>query len=687
MCGIVGVLDLQNRKSEIENREALLRAMLGTIRHRGPDQFGVYVFQDEHSGVGLGNARLSIIDLAGGQQPISNQACPECQRRNSTLWIVFNGEIFNYIELRPELERQSHRLSTDSDTEVIVHLYAQYGPTCVEQLNGQFAFALWDEQARSLFIARDRLGVRPFYYTIQDGVLLFASEIKALLADPRVAARLDPIALDQIFTYWSPLAPRTAFQNIHTLPPGHWLLVTPDAGIKIERYWQLSFPRQRPQPPIPNPKPKSQIPDYAHQLRDLLVDATRLRLRADVPVGAYLSGGLDSSTITALIHHYTGNRLETFSVAFADPAFDESHFQREMAAHLGTRHHLITCTHEDIGRVFPAVVWHTEIPILRTAPAPLYLLSQLVRECGFKVVLTGEGADEFLAGYNIFQEAQIRRFWARQPGSTWRPALLKKLYPYIGGLAQGNPAYLAQFFGHGLTQVDAPDYSHAIRWRNTVRTKRFFSPALKAALAEQPSDSLFLPAEFAHWSPLARAQYLEITLFLSEYLLSSQGDRVAMAHSVEGRFPFLDYRVVEFCNRLPPQLKLRGLNEKYLLKQAVRDLLPPSIWQRPKRPYRAPIHRSFFPNGRPLDWVAELLAPAQIAQAGCFDPRAVAGLVKKLERTSALGETDDMALAGLLSTQLVYHQFMAAYHPPAPLNERDDIKRIIRTAVKGRSNE
>jgi len=332
MCGIVGTLNL-TQQPPID--EARLRAMLGTIRHRGPDQFGVYVFQDEYSGVGLGNARLSIIDLAGGQQPISNQACPECQRRNSTLWIVFNGEIFNYIELRPELERQGHRLSTDSDTEVLVHLYAQYGPACVEQLNGQFAFAIWDEQARSLFVARDRLGVRPFYYTIQDGVLLFASEIKALLADPRVAARLDPVALDQIFTYWSPLAPRTAFQNIHTLPPGHWLLVTPDADIQIERYWQLSFPNSQSfdhaQDRSPIPNTQYPILDYAHQLRDLLVDATRLRLRADVPVGAYLSGGLDSSTITALIHHYTGNRLETFSVAFADPAFDESAFQMQMA--------------------------------------------------------------------------------------------------------------------------------------------------------------------------------------------------------------------------------------------------------------------------------------------------------------------------------------------------------------------
>jgi len=673
MCGIVGTLNLTRHHPIDEMR---LRAMLGTIRHRGPDQFGVYIFQDDSSGVGLGNARLSIIDLSGGQQPIGNEACPECDRRNSTLWIVFNGEIFNYVELRPDLESQGHCFATHSDTEVIVHLYAQYGPACVDYLNGQFAFAIWDERARTLFLARDRLGVRPLYYTVQQGALIFASEIKALLADPRVPAQLDPIALDQIFTFWSPLSPRTAFQGIQTLPPGHWLIVTPDGKMTIERYWQLSFP----QSPISNTQ--YQIPDYTHQLRDLLIDATQIRLRADVPVGAYLSGGLDSSTITALIHHYTHNRLETFSIAFTDAAFDESAYQWQMAAHLGTHHHLVTCTHADIGRVFPEVIWHTETPLMRASPAPLYLLSRLVRDSNFKVVLTGEGADEFLAGYNIFKEDKIRRFWARQPDSEERPALLKKLYPYIGGLSQQGDAYLKKFFGQGLTDVNAPHYSHAIRWHNTARTKRLFSPALQAALADQstnsPLPSIFLPPAFERWSPLSRAQYLEITIFLSEYLLSSQGDRVAMAHSVEGRFPFLDYRVVEFCNQLPPHVKLRGLDEKHVLKQAVRDLLPQAIWRRPKRPYRAPIHRSFFPDGQALEWVAELLSPAQIAAAGCFAYPAVKNLQDKIKRLGQLGETDDMALAGVLSTQLVYHQFVTHYRVPRPLQEQDDIKVVTR---------
>jgi asparagine synthase (glutamine-hydrolysing) len=262
-----------------------------------------------------------------------------------------------------------------------------------------------------------------------------------------------------------------------------------------------------------------------------------------------------------------------------------------------------------------------------------------------------------------------------------RPALLRRLYPYVSGLSQGNDAFLRKFFGQALVEVDAPDYSHAIRWRNTSRGKRIFSSDLRAVVEQAPqvgTDHLSLPSDFQRWTPLARAQYLEITIFLSEYLLSSQGDRVAMAHSVEGRFPFLDHRVVEFCNQLPSHFKLRGLDEKHLLKRAVRDLLPEAIWHRPKRPYRAPIHHSFFPDGQPLDWVAEVLLPTQVEAAGCFDSQAVAKLLNKLDRFGALSESDDMTLAGLLSTQLVYQQFVADYQPAPPLDEQDDVKVVIR---------
>jgi len=655
--------------------------MLGTLRHRGPDQFGIYLGERGDCSVGLGNSRLSIVDLAGGQQPISNE--------DGTKWIVFNGEIFNHLELRRELEQRGHRLQSDSDTEVIVHLFEDLGPDCLQHLNGQFALAIWDERTGELFLARDRLGIRPLFYARDGGALTFASEVKGLLADPAFSVELDPLALDEIFTFWSPIAPRTAFRGVSCLPPGHYLVARSDGEVRIEKYWELTFPDR-------GREPLRDAEEATAEFGDLLAGATELRLRADVPVGAYLSGGLDSSTITALAQRHAGSGLETFSIAFDDQAYDESEFQRRMAARLGTRHHRITCTHEDIGRVIPEVVWHTETPITRTSPAPLYLLSELVQSEGLKVVLTGEGADEFLAGYNIFKEAKVRRFWAREPQSKRRPALLKKLYPYIGELSGAGDAYLKGFFGQGLERVFSACYSHEVRWRNTSRAKRLFSGALRAAIEEErresdgsaapehePWEGLALPADLERYSPLARAQYLEAAIFLPGYLLSSQGDRMAMAHSVEGRFPFLDHRVVELCCQLAPGLKLRGLDEKRLLKRAARDLVPAEIGQRRKRPYRAPIHASFFVEGKPLDWVAEALSAQAIEAAGCFDPGAVAMLAGKIERWGSLGETDDMALAGVLTTQLVHRQFVADFRARTPLNESDDVKIVQRRAPEG----
>lgn len=647
MCGIIGVLNLHN--DQMIQQEALCQ-MLAMIRHRGPDGFGIYI--DDH--VGLGSARLSIIDLIGGDQPISNE--------DGSLWIVFNGEIFNYVELRPPLEARGHRFSTQSDTEVILHLYEDYGPDCLKYLNGQFAMAIWDTKQRSLLLARDRLGIRPLFYTQHKGQLLFASEIKSILAYSRMSPEIDPVALEEIFTFWSTLSPRTLFKNIFDVPPAHYLLVQ-DGQFHLHSYWELDF-----NPPV---SPLSSDQEYLDQFEDLLVDATRIRLRADVPVGAYLSGGLDSSTTAAIVRNYTGNQLDTFSISFSDLEFDESLFQQRMARFLGTQHQVVFTEHADIGRIFPEVIWHTETPILRTAPAPMFLLSELVRKNNYKVVLTGEGADEFLAGYDIFKEAKIRRFWARQKDSSCRPLLIQRLYPDISALPNKS-AYLASFFGEGLADVGMPNYSHAIRWRTTRRALRFFSEDLRQELVAQSAsvtDNIPYPDNFMSWHPLSRAQWLEVTIFLSQYLLSSQGDRPAMAHAVEGRYPFLDYRVVEFCNRLPSHLKLMGLKEKFLLKKLARKWLPPEIWQRRKRPYRAPIYRSFF-NAQTPDWVGEMLSPQTLRQSGLFKPEAVNQLVGKLAAGKPLGETDDMALAGILSSQLVYQQFVADFRLVASI--RDD---------------
>ncbi len=647
--------------------ELTLRQMLAMIRHRGPDEFGIYL--DERAG--LGNARLSIIDLSTGQQPIANE--------DGTLWIVFNGEIFNYIELRPELEQRGHRFTTNTDTEVILHLYEDLGPDCLSHLNGQFAIAIWDTKEQTLFLARDRLGVRPLFYTQADGLLIFGSEIKAIFADPRVHAEIDPITLDQIFTYWSPLSPRTVFRDIWQVPPGHYLLAR-QGELTLSPYWQLMFPAESEYPSgvgLLSKNPNYGINQnsetniaykYLDEFRSLLVDATKIRLRADVAVGAYLSGGLDLSTIAAIIRNFTHNRLDTFSITFSDPGFDESAYQLQMADYLGTDHKVVYTQYADIGRIFPEVIWHTETPILRTAPAPMYLLSKLVRDNNYKVVLTGEGADEFLAGYDIYKEAKIRRFWARQPSSKIRPLLLQRLYPDISDLPNSS-RYLAAFFGEDLNGTNRPDYSHFIRWRTTCRSKRFFSDDLLQTVETQlrtTNHNISYPSGFSSWDPLCRAQYLESTIFLSQYLLSSQGDRVIMAHSVEGRFPFLDHRIVEFCSRLPPHLKLFGLTEKYLLKKLAKEWLPEEIWSRRKRPYRAPIHRSFFNEATP-DYVMELLSIKGIKATGLFKPGAVNQLVEKLNKGKRLGETDDMALAGVLSSQLVYQQFIQDFRMPLPI--------------------
>jgi asparagine synthase (glutamine-hydrolysing) len=657
MCGIAGRL---NSAGSGPASERDLRQMLAMIRHRGPDQFGIYL----DGPVGLGNARLSVIDLSTGQQPISNE--------DGTLWIVFNGEIFNYVELRPELEARGHRFTTTSDTEVLLHAYEEWGPKCLERLNGQFAFAVWNTRDQALFLARDRLGVRPLFYTMNNGNLLFASEIKAILSDRRVSAEIDPAVLEQVFTFWGPLSPRTIFHGINEVPPGHYLTAR-DGKITLQSFWQVNFPTGSTSASR-NGSNKS-VDEYLEEFSDLLVDAAKIRLRADVPVGAYLSGGLDSSIIASIIRNFTSNRLDTFSIAFNDANFDESVFQRQMAGFLGTDHQVVCATHADIGRVFPDVIWHTEVPLMRTAPAPMYLLSKLVRDSGFKVVLTGEGADEFMAGYDIFKEAKIRRFWAREPDSKFRPMLFQRLYPDIADLSKNNGSFLAAFFREDLAQVDRPEYSHAVRWRNNRRTCRFFSQEMqqstRLSLDQQVGEQLH--ARFREWGPLERAQYLEIKIFLSQYLLSSQGDRMGMANAIEGRFPFLDYRLVEFCNQLPANLKLRGLTEKYLLKRLGKKWLPKEIWQRPKRPYRAPIHRSFFNETTP-EYVREMLSPEKLKQAGMFNPAAVGQLVKKVEQGGKLGETDDMALVGVISTQLLHHHFVENFKMSAPLSDKDPVK-------------
>ena len=614
--------------------------MITCLAHRGPDGFGYY--SDRHAG--LAHARLSIIDLEGGDQPIHNE--------DSSIQLVFNGEIFNYIELRRELEKQGHRFYTRSDTEVIVHLYEQYGDDFVTHLNGQFAIALWDSRRRRLVLARDRVGIRPLFYTVANGRLLFASEIKALFACPDVTRALNHAALGEVFTYWAALAPHSIFEGVLSLPPGH-LMVVEDGKLHINKFWDWEFPTEFPD--------ERTADDLATELRELLIDSVRLRLRSDVPVGAYLSGGLDSSVTTSLIKHYTDVPLRTFSVGFEEGEFDESSYQQQLVEYLGTDHSHVLCRKTDICEQFPRVIWHTESPVLRTAPTPLMILSGMVRSEGYKVVLTGEGADEVLGGYDIFKEAKIRRFWGRFPESRMRPAILKRLYPYLNNNPVANPAYAQHFFRQGMEHAAKPYFGHTPRWMTTRRSWQFLSPELRASLPNRESYAdleALLPPAIGGWKGLNRDQYIEAHTLMSGYLLSSQGDRVAMANSIEGRFPFLDHRVIEFANQLSLRYKIMGLNEKYLLKRAMQGLIPEQIRSRSKQPYRAPDSQSFFNNGEPADYVEYLLGEQRIRQAGYFDAGAVGKLLSKCARGRAIGFADNMAFTGILSTMLLDEMYI-----------------------------
>lgn len=643
MCGIAGVLSFGDHP-DIE----LVGRMLSRMRHRGPDGHGIY--RDES--VALGHVRLAIIDVAEGQQPMADE--------DESVWITFNGEIFNYLEIREELTALGHRFRTRSDTEVIIHAWQEWQEECFSRFNGQWALAIWDRRRRRLILSRDRLGVRPLHYTRVGGKVLFASEVKALFADPGVPRAFDRAGLAETMTFWSTVAPRTVFAGVEQLPPGHTAVIT-DHSFGVHPHWLPDFPEH-------GRELSQDLERNASELRERLVEAVRLRfLRSDVPVGAYLSGGLDSAVIAAIIARYTDVPLQTFSLRFDDADFDEGSFQQAMAAELGTEHHEIRVDAADVGEAFPEVVRHAETPVLRAGPAPMLLLSGLAREHGCKVVVTGEGADEVLAGYDIFREARLREFLARDPDSAVRAQALDLLYPWMTRAPGQAPAFARSFFGRNLS-VDDPAMSHRTRWDSTASLLAMTVPhpdwpeGVTGALVAR------MPGASRGWDPLSRGQWLEMTTLLPGYILSSQGDRMLMASSVEGRFPFLDPNVVELANRLPARHKLLGLDEKHVLKKAFADLLPPQILSRPKQPYRSPDATAFFGDRAPV-WVDEVLTPDAVAEAGIFRPEGVAALRAKARRTGGvrMSNTDNMRALAVVSTQLVHHQLIAGDSPASEL--------------------
>ncbi|RWB08335.1 MAG: asparagine synthase (glutamine-hydrolyzing) [Mesorhizobium sp.] len=671
MCGIAGIVAL-NAAAEPPSRAALLR-MAAALSHRGPDESGLY--RDRRAG--LAHTRLSVIDLSTGQQPLADTG--------NTTWIVFNGEIFNYVELRDQLIALGHRFRTRSDTEVVVHAYRAWGVGAFERLNGQWALAIWDSLTGRLVLSRDRFGICPLHLCEHAGRLHFASEVKAIFAaDPAIPRAFDPAGVDQTFTLWTVVPPQGVFQGIQELTPGH-VRIYDNGSVREHAFWKPCYPESE---DLAHGTFRGSLEDAVDEVRGALQAATALRMvKADVPVGCYLSGGLDSSLVAMLGRRFAGAPLQTFSLRFADAEYDETRYQRLVAGASGGEHHEVMVSRGDIADIFPDVIRHAERPILRTAPAPLFLLSRLVREHGIKVVLTGEGADEMFAGYDLFREGKVRRFWGRQPASARRARLLERLYPYLSRSPVKQQAMARQFFGHGLHAYGAPGFAHDTRWRTTSAIKRLFSADMHAEAARHDAvaDLLCrLPEEFPRWGPLAQDQYLEIRTLMSGYLLSSQGDRMLMAHSVEGRFPFLDDRLVALANSLPADYKLRILDEKHVLKRVAKSIIPAEVVARKKQPYRAPNALCFMGDSAPA-YVREALSETALRAANVFDPNSVARLLDKCAAKTGDGDlsnSDNMALVGVLSTQLLHQQFVASRPSSGrAVDLRIDVDRLHREEV------
>ena len=589
MCGIVGIV-YRDRDKPVNQDD--LRRMCGTMIHRGPDDEGFFV--DRH--VGLAMRRLNIIDLVTGHQPIANE--------DGRVWIVFNGEIYNFPELRTEMEKKGHRFATNTDTETIVHLYEEYGVDCVKRLNGMFAFAIWDQRNQRLFLARDRLGVKPLYYFLDDHCLVFGSELKAILADKNVPRQIDLEALDSYLTAEYIPAPLSIFQGIKKLPPGHTLLLR-DGKVSIDRYWDLQFNGLQ-----------GREEDLCATLGELLKDAVRIRLVSDVPLGAFLSGGVDSSAIVCLMSEITGRPVKTFSIGFDDPSYNELEYARVVARQFNTEHHELM-VQPDVVHLVQDLVKYLDEPLADVSVFPTYLVSQLARQ-HVTVALSGDGGDELFAGYEWYIANKIASYYERVPAflrDRWIPRVVDCIPPSTRKKGMINK--LKRFVEGSVL----PDSLQHFRWSMfaTEESKRsLYSEELQRSMGQINAYERFID----HFQSTARAdalwqqQVADIKTYLADDILVKV-DRMSMANSLEARTPFLDYRLVEFAAGLPSHLKLRGLQTKYLLKRCMASKLPRTVLSRKKEGFSIPMKNWLKQELRPL--MQDLLSPARMKRGGFFN--------------------------------------------------------------------
>lgn len=639
MCGIAG---LYSTKMKSDDYPAAIVDMLTRIKHRGPDESG-YFFDDVAV---IGSVRLSIIDLHTGSQPMCD--------RSGRYWVAYNGEVYNYLDLKAQLKERGHVFATESDTEVVLISYIEWGLDAFKKFNGGYGVAIYDTVKEELVVARDRYGKRPLYYTVQGETTAFASEMKAFAGLKDVSFDWDRDQLSSIFAHWVPVEGQTGFKNINQLPASCCMVIN-KTGRQIHKYDDLKLD-------IDEFKGSEQ--EAIEITREKLKESVRLRLQSDVEVGVYLSGGLDSSITSLLAKQLNSQPVRSFSVAFSDENFDESQFQEDASKFIGTRHTSLKVSHEDIARDFPHAVYHAEVPLFRTALVPLYTLSKLVREHGIKVVLTGEGSDETFLGYDIFKETNLLDRWINGASEEEKDRLVSGLYPYLKHYSADNMRAISGNYARYAQPGEAKYWAHSIRFGNSRMALRFLKDA------PEPENFLIglvskLAGEYDPLSPVAKTQWLEFKTLLEGYLLSSQGDRMSLANGVENRCPFLDPDLVQWAFSLPMEYRLKGgSGEKNILKEAFKNELPDSIVNRSKQPYLAPDAVVFLGKNAP-DYVDSVLSADELSKIDFLNTDFCLKFVNKLKSAEPgkIAPRENQAFLLLLSLAMLDRYYVKRQHP------------------------
>jgi asparagine synthase (glutamine-hydrolysing) len=598
MCGVAGFVAVDGVDAAAEERAVRMRDV---ITHRGPDAAGIW--SDTHAV--LAHRRLSIVDLSGGQQPLSNET--------GSVWVVFNGEIYNHADVRRELQARGHQYRTKSDTETIVHAYEEWGDDCVHRFRGMFAFALWDAPKRRLLLVRDRLGVKPLYWTRQGDTLLFASEIKAILASGQVTPEARVEAIPEVLSTRSVAGTETLFRGIHRLAPGH-LLVFENGSIQTRQYWDV---------PLGERDTTIKRDEVVPRFRELLQESVRLRLMSDVPLGVFLSGGIDSSAIAALMARLIDRPLQTFSVAFKDRAFNELEYSREVADAIGANRHETVIDDTDFFDALPKLVWHEDEPVAHPSSVPLYFVSALARQ-HVTVVLTGEGSDELLAGYGKY----TRMVWNWRAGSVYERVIPAALRQSIAMRVVPNlPASLHRYAVRSFLAVNrTPDdmfFDNFASIRMRDQRGLLTDSALAGSGRAYDASRAYFETPPQNSTLLDRLLYADIKTYLVELLMKQ--DQMSMAASIESRVPFLDHHLVEFAARLPDEWKLSGLTTKRVLRLAMNGVLPKSILNRPKMGFPVPF--GGWTRGEWNGVVGDVLLDRRARERGIIDPAAVEQLI------------------------------------------------------------